>query len=158
MPASTKARKVKRLSWLIGLSVFMFTALCGMRFREHLRHAHAVKPVRHVQIEINLYDDADLVIADADVEFWPGVEDWRLMEWEDKWLGKMERFERTGGCGCCNEVYTVRGPRIAILEFPPVSKGRQHLYPLWKNDADRHYAAGEQTDETEHSKRSILNP
>ena len=132
MPAPKTVRRSTRLRCLLVLAGLLFVALCGLRYRNHLNEVQSRKPVvREIQIEINLYDDSDLVIADADVEFWPGTEDWRLVDWEDKWLARMEHFEMTGGCGCCNEVYTVRGPRAAIVEFP-VSAGRLQYYPKWK--------------------------
>lgn len=95
------------------------------------------KVIRHVHLDVYLHRDEDLRFAKALVEYWPSEHDSRLAVWEDKWLDKMVQYEMTGGCGCCNEIYTVLGPRIAIHEFP-VSEGRRQYYPKWEDDADRY--------------------
>lgn len=65
------------------------------------------------------YTERELEIVTAEVEHFPGeYEDRIKQEWLDKWQTRLVSYERTGGCGCCNEVYTVTGPRVAMHEFP----------------------------------------
>ena len=74
-----------------------------------------------------------VVHATAEVEQLPGeCEDHILQEWHDKWVVRLTSYERTGGCGCCNEVYTVTvtGPKAAIQEFP-VHRGRLKYFPRY---------------------------
>ena len=77
------------------------------------------------------YAADELATATAEVEHFPGdYEDHILQEWQDKWASRLISYERTGGCGCCNEVYTVTGPRAAIEEFP-VHRGRREHFPRY---------------------------
>ena len=77
------------------------------------------------------YTAEELETVTAEVEHLPGdYEDRILQEWRDKWMGRLTSHERTGGCGCCNEVYTVTGPKAAILEFP-VHRGRREYFPRY---------------------------
>lgn len=77
------------------------------------------------------YTVDDLEIVTAEVEHLPGdYEDHILQEWREKWMGRLTSYERTGGCGCCNEAYTVTGPRAAIKEFP-IHRGRREYYPRY---------------------------
>ena len=75
------------------------------------------------------YRVRELKTVTAEVEHWPGeYEDKIKKEWIAKWSDRLDSFERTGGCGCCNEIYTVTGPKAAIEEFP-VPKGRRQYFP-----------------------------
>ena len=79
------------------------------------------------------YAADELATATAEVEHFPGdYEDHILQEWQDKWAGSLISYERTGGCGCCNEVYTVTGPKAAIEEFP-VHRGRREYFPRYQD-------------------------
>lgn len=79
------------------------------------------------------YAAEELETVTAEVEHLPGdYEDRILQEWRDKWMGRLASYERTGGCGCCNEIYTVTGPKAAIDEFP-VHRGRREYYPRYLN-------------------------
>jgi hypothetical protein len=77
------------------------------------------------------YTIKELETVTAEVEHLPGeYEDRILQEWHDKWMSRLTSYERTGGCGCCNEVYTVSGPKAAIEEFP-VHRGRREYFPRY---------------------------
>ena len=66
------------------------------------------------------YSVEELQVVTAEVEHFPGeYEDKLKDEWLEKWRSRLQSFELTGGCGCCNEIYTVIGPKAAIAEFPP---------------------------------------
>lgn len=87
-----------------------------------------VSSVAQVKIDFDCSANAGLVleiakheleILTAEVEHWPGeYEDRIKQEWIDKWGSDLESYERTGGCGCCKQVYTVTGPRAAMHELP----------------------------------------
>jgi hypothetical protein len=80
------------------------------------------------------YSEHELEIVTAEVEHWPGeYEDQIKQEWIDKWGSDLASYERTGGCGCCNEVYTVTGPRVAMHEFP---NQRLDYYPRFSDTND----------------------
>ena len=67
----------------------------------------------------NEYTPSELITVTAEVECFPGkYEDKIKEEWMEKWGNRLTSYERTGGCGCCNEVYTVTGPKVAMEEFP----------------------------------------
>ena len=73
----------------------------------------------------------ELTTVTAEVEHLPGdYEDRILQEWRGKWMGRLTYHDRTGGCGCCNEVYTITGPKAAIKEFP-VHRGRREYFPRY---------------------------
>lgn len=77
------------------------------------------------------YSKSDMEIQTAKVELMVGNYEHHIKrEWEEKWSGHLVSYERTGGCGCCNEVYTVTGPRAAIEEFP-VDPDRRNRYPRY---------------------------
>lgn len=79
----------------------------------------------------NNYSPEDLAILTAEVEHMPGEFDDKVKsEWDQKWESQLIRYDLTGGCGCCNEVYTVTGPRAAIEEFP-IHPGRRKYYPRY---------------------------
>jgi hypothetical protein len=79
----------------------------------------------------NDYAANELVTVTAEVEHFPGeYEDHIIQEWHAKWHERMISYERTGGCGCCNEVYTITGPKAAIEEFP-VHPGRREYFPRY---------------------------
>ena len=61
----------------------------------------------------------ELAIVTAELEHTPGkYRDKIKQEWLSKWKTQLTSYERTGGCGCCNEIYTVTGPKVAMDEFP----------------------------------------
>ena len=65
------------------------------------------------------YTADELEIVTAELEHFPGeYRDKIKQEWLTKWRPQLTSYERTGGCGCCNEVYTVTGPKVAMEEFP----------------------------------------
>ena len=73
------------------------------------------------------YTAEELITVTAEVEHFPGdYEDKIKQEWLAKWKFQLESYELTGGCGCCNEIYTVTGPKAAIEEFP-------QYYPRFAN-------------------------
>lgn len=81
------------------------------------------------------YAEEMLVHATADVEitvYNDDSDEITLAAWKNKWLGQVDSFLLTGGCGCCVDIYTVTGPRAAIEEFP-VSEYRRQYYPRYKS-------------------------
>ncbi len=65
------------------------------------------------------YTADELEIVTTELEHFPGeYEDKIKQEWLAKWKPQLTSYERTGGCGCCNEVYTVTGPKVAMEDFP----------------------------------------
>lgn len=87
------------------------------------------------------YTAQELQAVTAEVEHWPGdYEDKILEEWLEKWKAQLDSYERTGGCGCCNEVYTVTGPEAAIQEFP-IQRGRRQYYPRYLDEKPKNNSA-----------------
>ncbi len=80
------------------------------------------------------YTADELQTVTAEVEHFPGnYEDMIKQEWLAKWKSQLASYELTGGCGCCNEVYTVTGPKAAMEEFP-VHRGRRQYYPRYTSN------------------------
>jgi len=77
------------------------------------------------------YTAAELKVVTAKIEHYPGeFEDKIKLEWDKKWKSQLKSYKRTGGCGCCNEVYTITGPKAAAEEFP-MSRIRRKHYPIY---------------------------